>query len=106
LQGGYSCIHFTNVLWPDFSFLDFAKCVVHFQLSHAQLVEMSTAHTAEVDRENRLADIVAAGYTINDRHVNEGKVAMCATERDCRVDTFIRDIHTKRDLYFQRLAAL
>ena len=30
-QSGHSSVYFTNVLWPEFTFWDFVKCISHYQ---------------------------------------------------------------------------
>jgi len=100
LQGGHSCIHFTDVLWPDFSFWDFAKCVVHYQGEHDTLLALRARADAKACAALTASD--AAACESNDTSA----VASHAAEREARISQFINNVHRGRTEYFQRLAEM
>ena len=96
------------MLWPDFSFWDFAKCVLHFQQHHGKLETMRTDHAAEVARELQQADRDAAAGGPAGRgasNPDSDAVAAAAAGRDARVRRFLAAERARRDAYFASLAA-
>lgn len=108
-QTAYSCLVFTQVLWPEFTFSDLVSCILAYQRDHAAL-ECARA-AAKVKRQQQQADedlrILAtrcpASEPLSSDQVHI-ELQQIRKEREVRVGQFLSTLYNERALYFEKLA--
>eukprot|EP00053_Salpingoeca_punica_P008656 m.77394 g.77394 ORF g.77394 m.77394 type:complete len:429 (+) comp14697_c0_seq1:310-1596(+) len=100
-QSAFSCLHFSEVLWPEFSFWDLLKCVLHFQRCAAALQESERKYKAQIRKAQDDEDIkhlsLPADATPDMAAAALHKVR---TERQERVESFVGNVRRNRAEFF------
>lgn len=108
-QTAYSCLVFTNVLWPEFTFSDLVSCIIRYQRDHAELEVARIA--ARAKRQQQLLDddlrVLSARHpsnkSVSPKQAQE-ELAEIRKERESRVARFLSTLYNERSLYFEKLA--
>lgn len=81
-QSGYSCVFFTEVLWPEFSFWNFVDCVVHYQRNRGHIEKAQETYTSKQNFQHHPEDM--------DRSHE-------------RIQAFLDGLRSQRFAYFERI---
>eukprot|EP00051_Salpingoeca_urceolata_P035413 m.29524 g.29524 ORF g.29524 m.29524 type:complete len:393 (-) comp9174_c0_seq2:215-1393(-) len=103
-QSSFSCLYFSQVLWPEFTFWELLRCLLHYQRHCSETEGARQAHEQQC-RQLRVDDIktAAAALVATDKVADEGQdVASkrCLGASSTRVTKFLDQLHDKRLAYF------
>ncbi|XP_046404463.1 dehydrodolichyl diphosphate synthase complex subunit DHDDS isoform X2 [Ischnura elegans] len=58
-QLSYSCVYFTDVLWPEFSIWHLLAAIFHYQRSYTGIQDIKNLHTCESDVSDSASSFIA-----------------------------------------------
>eukprot|EP00039_Didymoeca_costata_P013856 m.217313 g.217313 ORF g.217313 m.217313 type:complete len:370 (+) comp15885_c0_seq3:190-1299(+) len=103
-QGGYSCLVFEDVLWPEFSFWNFVWCLLKYQRNYPSIQEQIKKLHQTRKQKNLESDCSSLGVVPeNISYETDPRLWRIKNDREARQNAFVRSLYAQRMEFYEKL---